>query len=51
MDVPHSANERLHSQLLLLPLSAAENLALIMGLCKIKNKDTERLGYNGKLLN
>lgn len=47
MDVPHGANERLQAQL----SGTAANLALIKGLCKNKNKDTERLGYNGRLLN
>lgn len=51
MDVPHGDNERLQVQLLLPPLSAAANLALIMGLYKNKNKDKEMLGYNGGLLN
>lgn len=45
MNVLHGVNERLQAQLLLLPLTAAANPALMMRLHKSKTKDTERLDY------
>lgn len=48
MVVPHGANERLQAQLFLPPLSAAANLACDGA---VQEQNTERLGYNGRLLN